>query len=120
MNPATQNSTQLEIDGMTGEKCVGEVRAALKAVPNVTTQSVGVGTATIAADPAGCAAACGALGAAGYKARESKGRSAPNAPNAASTGGSPEAQRGGSGESKAPDASRQPRQGKSDDAQRRT
>jgi len=73
----TQNQTMtrsIAIDGMTGDACVGKVTGALKGVPNVATHSVKVGSASIGADQAGCAAACAAVGAAGFKAKESADR----------------------------------------------
>jgi copper chaperone CopZ len=61
------------IDGMSGEACVTKVTAALKSVPNVTTQSVKVGSAVVAADQHASDAACKAVTAAGFKCNEQAG-----------------------------------------------
>ncbi len=71
MQSGTLTTRFLEIDGMSCDACVQNVRAALRDVAGVTTQSVKVGSATIDADQAGCNACCAALNSAGYKARES-------------------------------------------------
>lgn len=60
----------LAIDGMSGDTCVKKVTTALKAVPNVSTDSVKVGSAVIGADQRGCDAACAAVTSVGYKASE--------------------------------------------------
>lgn len=60
----------LAIDGMSGETCVKNVTAALKAVPNVSIDSVKVGSAVIGSDQRGCDAACASVTNAGYKATE--------------------------------------------------
>lgn len=73
---ATGGSTTrtLTIDGMKGDDCVNKVRGALKNVPNVSTQSVKVGSATIEADQSACTAACSAIKSAGYQAKDSQGQ----------------------------------------------
>lgn len=71
MNDSNNTSRTLEIDGMSGDVCVKKVTDALKAVPDVTTSSVKVGSAVIVADQHGCSAACSGIDAAGYRARES-------------------------------------------------
>jgi copper chaperone CopZ len=78
MESATMTTRNLQIDGMTGDVCVSKVRGALKGVPDVTTQDVKVGSATIGADQIGCNAACAAIDTAGFKARETAGKSDPN------------------------------------------
>ena len=75
METATNTTRRLDLEGMTGDDCVQEVTTALKGVPNVTTQSVKVGSAIIGTDQTGCDAACSAINGAGYKACEA-GRSA--------------------------------------------
>lgn len=67
----TATSRNIAIEGMSGDECVNKVRGALKHVPNVSTQSVKVGSATIEADQAGCAAACKAVESAGFRTKES-------------------------------------------------
>lgn len=69
---ATSQATQhtLDIGGMSGDTCVSKVQTALRSVPNVTMQSVKVGSAVISANQAGCDAACSAVTRAGYKASE--------------------------------------------------
>ena len=42
----------LHVGGMTGDICVGKVRAALTNVPGVTIEQVKVGSATVRYDPA--------------------------------------------------------------------
>ncbi|HEX2836978.1 MAG TPA: hypothetical protein VHN77_02500 [Phycisphaerales bacterium] len=70
MTTTTMTNRKLEIQGMTGDVCVKKVTAALKAVPDVYTQSVAVGSAAIRADETGCGSACKAVSAAGYEAHE--------------------------------------------------
>jgi copper chaperone CopZ len=72
MKANTNDSTSrtLKIDGMSGDHCVQKVKGALEGVNGVETESVGVGTATIDADKAGCDAACQAIDRAGFQARE--------------------------------------------------
>jgi len=71
METATQTQTRtLEIDGMSGDACVKKVTGALKAVANVETKSVSVGSATIKSDKACCNAACAAIKEAGFSAHE--------------------------------------------------
>lgn len=70
MQTATTTARTLEIDGMRGDACVQKVTGVLKDLQNVKTESVKVGSATIDADKAGCAAACSAINGAGYKAHE--------------------------------------------------
>ncbi len=70
MEASTIATRTLEIDGMCADACVKRVSDALKNVHGVSTQSVKVGSVTIGADQAGCAAACTAIGNAGFKARE--------------------------------------------------
>lgn len=69
MESSTLTSRTLKIDGMNGDACVQKVTTALKGVPNVKTDAVKVGEATIHADKAGCDAACNAINTAGYKSR---------------------------------------------------
>ncbi|MCX5688272.1 MAG: heavy metal-associated domain-containing protein [Planctomycetota bacterium] len=71
MNESNNATRTLEIDGMSGDVCVKKVTDALKAVPNVKTESVKVGSAVISADQHGCSAACSGIDAAGFHARES-------------------------------------------------
>jgi len=104
MNPSATSTRNLEIEGMSGDKCVGAVQGALQGVPNVTTKSVRVGGATIDADSAGCSAACSALGAAGYQTKE------------ATSQGQRTGASGQSGQERVDDASSQPRTGRMDDA----
>ncbi|MCP9874394.1 cation transporter [Synechococcus sp. Cruz CV-v-12] len=70
MTTATTVKHNLVIDGMTGDTCVQKVKAALKGVNSVTTDSVAVGSATIECDDAACKAAISAINNVGYKARE--------------------------------------------------
>jgi copper chaperone CopZ len=70
MNESNSTSRTLEIDGMSGDVCVKKVTDALKAVPDVKTTSVKVGSAVIVADQHGCSAACSGIDAAGFHARE--------------------------------------------------
>lgn len=75
MNQSTQSASttrHLEIEGMSGDTCVNKVKESLRNVPNVFTQSVKVGAATIEADQPACTAACTAINGAGYKAKESQ------------------------------------------------
>lgn len=82
---AGANSRTIEIDGMSGDACVQKVTGALKGVQGVTTKTVKVGSATIEADQAGCAAACSSIGKAGYKARDTN-QAGDRSKQAASTG----------------------------------
>ncbi len=70
MEASTITTRTLEIDGMCCDACVQKITAALRNVHGVSTQSVKVGSVTIGADQAGCAAACTAIEGAGFKARE--------------------------------------------------
>jgi copper chaperone CopZ len=67
---SVSSTRTLDIGGMSGEECVKNVKTALKSVPEVTTQSVKVGSAVIQADQTGCDAACACVTSAGYKATE--------------------------------------------------
>jgi copper chaperone len=60
----------LTIDGMSCGHCLNAVRGALSKVPGVTIESVSIGRATVAFDPAAASAAqiAAAVSAAGYKA----------------------------------------------------
>ncbi len=62
----------LRIDGMYDASSEHTVRAALKDVPGVTTESTRVGGATIESDDEGATAACAALNAAGFRAWETR------------------------------------------------
>ena len=69
-----ENGTRvLRIDGMYDAECERRVRAALRGVPGVGTESVRVGRATIRCDGrAASAAACAAVNSAGFKAWETR------------------------------------------------
>jgi len=71
MTTSTQ-STTITIDGMSCGHCVNAVKAALTAVPGITSHEVAIGSATIA--PAAAAdMALGAIDAAGFTARRADG-----------------------------------------------
>lgn len=91
MTTAGQTSQTITVEGMKGEACVQKVAAALKPVPNVTTESVVVGTAHVMADADGCKACCAAIESAGFKARTptAQGGCQPAAPTHIPGGGSP-------------------------------
>ncbi len=59
----------IQIEGMMGDVCVRKVTDALRAVADVVTKSVRVGSAEIVADDKGCAAACAAINDAGFKSQ---------------------------------------------------
>lgn len=89
MTTVAATKKNLTIEGMTGDTCVSRVTAALKSVPDVTTDSVKVGFARIGADQAGCTAACSAINAAGFKAREANSSPDHGSKNAIPLAGSP-------------------------------
>lgn len=63
----------LRIDGMHDRDCEARVRAALRGVAGVATESIRVGGATIRCDGrAASAAACAAINAAGFRAWETR------------------------------------------------
>lgn len=68
---ANKPSTRtLKIEGMSGNACLKSVHGTLGKVDGVTTESVKLGTATIACTESAAKEACSALSSAGYKARE--------------------------------------------------
>jgi copper chaperone CopZ len=70
MDPNLKALRTIEIEGMTGDVCIAKVRTALAGVRGVTTESVGLGSASIWADEPGCKAACDAINSSGFTAHE--------------------------------------------------
>lgn len=65
----------IQIDGMSGNDCVQEVKQALDGLDGVEVKSVAVGTAVLECDDeAACASACQAIDGAGYTAKAKDGQ----------------------------------------------